>query len=239
MTPSPVLPDDAKAIIASPTATLCGNFKNAVLRLPTLFYEFLNWALTAGGAVSNAFKQQVIPSGMIMPCAHATVPDDWLMCNGQEVSRTDYADLFAAIGIVYGAGNGTTTFNVPDLRAKFIVGVGTFAGGGSAVLGTAAGEDEVTLAADEYGRDHIHVTGRSVSTGNDNTYFIHTDTDMESNQDGIRIVGGGSPTQAALADQTGEYRVTSGAVNLSGDDPDIEPHNNLPPYLPVHYLIKT
>lgn len=48
----------------------------------------------------------------------------WLLCNGQEVSRTTYADLFALIGTRFGAGNGTTTFNVPDYRGKFLRGLG-------------------------------------------------------------------------------------------------------------------
>ncbi len=49
---------------------------------------------------------------------------NWLLCNGQTVSRTDYADLFNLIGIKYGAGDGTTTFNVPDYRGKFLRGLG-------------------------------------------------------------------------------------------------------------------
>ena len=50
--------------------------------------------------------------------------DNWLLCNGQAVSRSDYADLFALIGINFGEGNGVTTFNVPDYRGKFLRGLG-------------------------------------------------------------------------------------------------------------------
>jgi len=56
-------------------------------------------------------------------------PTGWLACNGQAISRTTYAALFAKISTIYGAGNGTTTFNVPNLKARFPVGlnsVGTF-----------------------------------------------------------------------------------------------------------------
>ena len=53
-----------------------------------------------------------VPPGCIMPYAGATAPDGWLLCNGQAVSRTIYADLFGAIGTAHGAGDGSTTFNV-------------------------------------------------------------------------------------------------------------------------------
>lgn len=54
--------------------------------------------------------------------SEASVPSGWLICGGQAVSRTTYAALFAVIGTTYGAGNGTTTFNVPDLRSRVIAG---------------------------------------------------------------------------------------------------------------------
>ena len=62
----------------------------------------------------------VQPAGMISPFGNSTAPSGWLQCNGAAVSRTTYADLFAAIGTVYGAGDGTTTFNVPEIRGEFV-----------------------------------------------------------------------------------------------------------------------
>ncbi|MEQ1734444.1 MAG: tail fiber protein, partial [Bacteroidia bacterium] len=62
------------------------------------------------------------PAGMISYFANVTVPAGYLECNGQAVSRTTYADLFAAISTLYGVGDGTTTFNLPDLRGEFIRG---------------------------------------------------------------------------------------------------------------------
>jgi len=62
------------------------------------------------------------PAGTVDYFANSTSPVGYLECNGQAVSRTQYPELFTAIGIVYGAGNGTTTFNVPDLRGEFIRG---------------------------------------------------------------------------------------------------------------------
>lgn len=65
---------------------------------------------------------QVQPSGMVAYFANSAPPEGWLKCNGAAISRTTFSDLFEAIGTSYGAGNGTTTFNVPDLRGEFIRG---------------------------------------------------------------------------------------------------------------------
>ena len=65
------------------------------------------------------------PVGAVQMLAGGSVPVGWLVCNGTAVSRTTYATLFTAIGTTWGAGNGTTTFNVPDLRGKVPRGVAT------------------------------------------------------------------------------------------------------------------
>jgi hypothetical protein len=62
------------------------------------------------------------PSGAVMYFASPVAPVGWLKANGAAISRTTYAALFAAIGTTYGAGNGSTTFNLPDLRGEFIRG---------------------------------------------------------------------------------------------------------------------
>lgn len=62
------------------------------------------------------------PTGAIQPYAGASAPVGWLMCSGQAVSRTTYAALFAVVGSAFGAGDGSTTFNVPDLRGEFLRG---------------------------------------------------------------------------------------------------------------------
>lgn len=64
----------------------------------------------------------VIPPGVIWMYSGTVNPSGWLGCSGEEVSRTIYANLFAAIGTTYGQGNGTTTFTLPDLRGRFIRG---------------------------------------------------------------------------------------------------------------------
>jgi microcystin-dependent protein len=59
------------------------------------------------------------PAGSVVMSAAAVVPTGWLLCDGSAISRTTYAALFAAIGTTYGAGNGTSTFNLPNVEAKF------------------------------------------------------------------------------------------------------------------------
>ena len=65
---------------------------------------------------------QGVPSGSVFCMAVATVPSGYLECNGAAVSRTTYAALFAVIGTQYGTGNGSSTFNLPDLRGEFVRG---------------------------------------------------------------------------------------------------------------------
>lgn len=61
------------------------------------------------------------PVGAIIPYGGSTAPAGWLLCNGAAVSRTTYSDLFAVIGTKYGAGDGTTTFNLPDAEAGAVL----------------------------------------------------------------------------------------------------------------------
>lgn len=65
------------------------------------------------------------PLGTINAFGGSVAPDGWLMCQGQALSRTTYAELFAVIGTAFGAGDGSTTFNIPDFRGEFLRGAGT------------------------------------------------------------------------------------------------------------------
>ena len=65
------------------------------------------------------------PTGFMGLWGDDTVPSGWLLCNGAAVSRTTYAGLFAKIGTRYGAGDGSSTFNLPDMRDRYPIGVGT------------------------------------------------------------------------------------------------------------------
>lgn len=78
---------------------------------------FVNDAVSSGGAGC--------PTGMIAFFHATTPPEGWLPCNGQKVSRTTYANLFAVIGTKYGAGDGSTTFTLPNLHHRFLEGTTT------------------------------------------------------------------------------------------------------------------
>lgn len=108
---------------------------------------------------------EVFPKGMISPFAgsSASVPTGWLLCNGSAVSRTTYSALFAVIGTTYGAGDTTTTFNLPDLLGRVPMGAGAGTGLTSRTLGTELGVESVTLTAAQSGTT-AHGHGSSGST---------------------------------------------------------------------------
>ena len=99
----------------------------------------------------------LIPPGTIIHYAGRTVPSGWLICNGANVSRTDYAALFAAIGTIYGAGNGVTTFGLPNMGGRSLEGT-TYTGS----VGTyhSAGLPNITGSFTSHGN-----TGSMVTTG--------------------------------------------------------------------------
>lgn len=90
---------------------------------------------TAGSNNSNQI-------GIIVPYGNTTAPAGWILCDGSAVSRTTYAALFAVIGTTFGVGDGVTTFNVPDLRQRFVLGKAV-AGTGSTFAGTGGAIDHL------------------------------------------------------------------------------------------------
>jgi len=74
-----------------------------------------------GNVTQAKTNNSLVPTGAFMPFAMTTAPTGWLKANGAAISRTGiYADLFAAIGTTFGVGDGSSTFNLPDLRGQFI-----------------------------------------------------------------------------------------------------------------------
>jgi len=98
-----------------------------------------------------------IPAGMVQAYAGSAAPTGWLKCNGAAVSRTTYATLFAAIGTTYGSGNGSSTFNVPDLRGEFVR-------GWDDSRGVDSGRSLGSFQADEL-KSHTHTFAGSTSSG--------------------------------------------------------------------------
>ena len=96
---------------------------------------------------NNNSTINAIKPGMIIPYAANIDLTGYLICNGAAISRTTYADLFAAIGTTYGTGDGSTTFNVPNLTDKFIQGSGTAGTSKAAGLPNIKGTADVTQGA--------------------------------------------------------------------------------------------
>lgn len=113
--------------VGTPATVMTDDWANAVQE------ELCNVVTGAGLALSKPVNTQLLdainvllaqrtPPGAVQQFAMTAVPTGWLKCNGQVVSRTGYAALFAAIGTTWGAGDGSTTFAVPDLRGQFLRG---------------------------------------------------------------------------------------------------------------------
>jgi hypothetical protein len=120
-------------------------------------------------AVGNASWQQVgVPSGAIMAYGGTTIPAGWVLCDGATYPRTatTYSNLFVAIGSAWGAGNGTTTFNVPDMRGMFLRGV-------QGTLTPALGDpDNLTRVASNTGGN----TGNNVGSKQADEFEVHNHT---------------------------------------------------------------
>lgn len=88
--------------------------------------QIKDYVLGAGNvglsALAAAVAQALNPAGSVITFAGSTAPSGYLHCDGSAVSRTTYADLFAAIGTAHGSGDGSTTFNLPDYRGRFLRG---------------------------------------------------------------------------------------------------------------------
>lgn len=86
--------------------------------------------------ITQASQAVKLYPGLILPYGGSTAPTGYMLCDGSAISRETYSALFTAIGTVFGTGDGSTTFNIPDLRGKFIRGLG----GDSGLLGAAQAE---------------------------------------------------------------------------------------------------
>ena len=117
--------DDADAATARATLGAAPLASPALTGIPTAPTASTGTRSTqlATTAFVGAESQIAAPTGSVYTFAGSTVPTGWLKCNGALLSRTTYASLFAVIGTTYGAGDGSTTFALPDLRGEFVRGV--------------------------------------------------------------------------------------------------------------------
>lgn len=114
--------------------------------------------------------------GTVQAFAGSVVPEGWLLCDGSAISRTTYENLFSVIGVIYGAGDGETTFNLPDLTDKFIEGsatVGTEKTAGlpniTGALVPRAGATDSSVDIDFTGTGAIQATNATRQSGNTGT----------------------------------------------------------------------
>lgn len=179
---------------------------------------------------------QAIPAGTVSMFAGTSAPTGWLFCYGQAISRTTYATLYAAISTTYGVGDGSTTFNLPDIRGRVVAGQDDM-GGSSAnrltnqsggldgdVLGATGGAETHTLVTAELAA-HTHGPGTFKSVDNDVLTNANTDTDNTAG-------GGGNIVKT----------VDSGTVNIQGTSDSTgsdTAHNNVQPTIILNYIIKT
>jgi len=174
-------------------------------------------AVTAAKLSSDA----AFAAGMLMPFAGTSAPTGWLLAHGQAVSRETYAGLFAAISTTYGNGDGSTTFNLPDLRGRTVAGKDDM-GGSSAnrltdqsgglngdTLGDTGGEETHTLSVSEIPA-HNHSTNGGSTSVNTSPY------------NRVGMGAGGILTGPTIQNTGG-----GGA------------HNNVQPTIILNYIIKT
>lgn len=215
----------------------------------------------ADGAVTSAklAAEIRIPAGAVMPFAGSSAPSGWLLCYGQAVSRTTYADLFAAISTTYGVGDGSSTFNLPDLRGRAVAGKDDMGGsaasrltsGGAGIdgtaLGSAGGSQTHTLSGAESGTSaHIHTvsdsghTHKTIANAAINTQPVGDTTAVSVNQTGINSGAnqlGGANTTPGLG--LTNSQTTGISINSASAAAASNAHQNTQPTMVLNYIIKT
>jgi microcystin-dependent protein len=177
------------------------------------------WALLATPSLPETMG---IP-GEIKMWAGIVIPAGWKLCDGTTVGRTAAAGLFAAIGTTYGVGNGTTTFNVPNLKGRVPVGVdGAQTEFDS--LGETGGAKTHTLTTPEM-PSHTH-------TQNPHTHLMQGTGALTDGSSGTSFVVPSGSFYGFRTDQPNDTTAVNNATGGGGA------HNNLQPYLAINYIIK-
>lgn len=181
-----------------------------------------------------------VPTGTIMPFAGTVVPDGWVLCNGAAINRTANALLYTAIGTIYGIGNGSTTFNVPDLRGRTVFGLdnmgGTAAGrlttaGGISVnntLGATGGNQALSIAVANLPAHSHSFTGTAVTTSSNShshtyqdAYFAEASSIIGGSVGSNNRIGasGGADTDNSFVFRTSSntHSVSASNINTSSE----------------------
>jgi len=170
-----------------------------------------------------------IPTATIVPWSDSSVPTGFLECNGQAVSRSTYAALFAIVGTTYGVGDGSSTFNVPDLQDNVPVGKSN-----NKALASTGGTNTVTSTGNVGGSTANATLSTAQLASHGHTFPISTPGGPSSNNIpyvGVNPVGGSGTTNNA---GSGDGHSHNMSATFTGDATSV-----LQPYLTIIYIIKT
>jgi len=183
--------------------------------------KIVDGAVTSAKLNSDAISA-LMPTGTVLPFAGINAPTGYLFCDGDAISRTTYSSLFGIIEKTYGEGDGSTTFNIPDLRGRVIAGQDDMGG---------ASADRLTNQTGGLNGDTLGATGGAEThTLAVSEMPTHTHTYSESSS-GPPAEGVGS----GFTDPTAVARQNINSGSTGGD----QPHNNVQPTIILNYIIKT
>jgi len=169
-----------------------------------------------------------IPTATIVPWSSASVPTGFLECNGQTVSRSTYADLFAIVGTTYGAGDGSSTFLVPDLQDNVAVGKSN-----NKALASTGGANTVA-ATGNVGGSTANATLSESQLASHSHPFAVRQPGANNNNAAQRGFQGGSANAVTNNTGSGSGHSHNMSATFSGDSTSV-----LQPYLTIIYIIKT
>jgi microcystin-dependent protein len=163
------------------------------------------------------------PTASLLMWPTATAPTGFLLCNGQAVSRVTYAALFAIVGVVFGAGDGSTTFTLPDYRNKTVLGAGDLYSANS----QGGSKDAVVVS-------HTHTATVTDPGHAHTTTILLMDDSNGSGTNGI-VDGDNSFSSVSYTSSVATTGITvaNSTAGVSGTNA------NLPPYLGIFFIIKT
>ena len=238
--PSTVRPSDICSLVPNASDPACQSVKSIFKEIPALICDLVTYLFDASGNPSDDFLNDIgatiSPPGTIIDYAGSSVPDGWLICNGQAVNRTTYAKLFSAIGTIWGSGDGTTTFNVPNLDKRV-------------TIGRAAGYDVGSTGgvADGTIIDHKHGVGFFPEQSDDGSAFWTDGYTLQEDRN-WRTTNGEFDNFTGSSETAGKEFPAGPNGNIDGDSDGIVTDlpiastvtdGNMPPYAAVYKLIKT